>query len=407
MPKLKPLVALAALALGTGLAVPAPPPQPVPSPEVRAVVTGNTAFALDLYGRLRSQPGNLFYSPFSISAALAMTSAGARGDTLAEMSRVLHLPQSGDVHADFGQLLKALAGTGRKYELHVANALWGQQGFPFRPEFLALTKKDYGAGLRQVDFANTEQARQTINHWVEQQTKDRIKDLLPAGSLDALSRLVLTNAIYFKGTWDKQFPKSATQDAPFQLGGGRTAKAPLMSVGGSFPYFADETLQAVELPYAGGDLAMVVLLPRQADGLAKLEQSLTPENLDRWVTHLRQTPGDVWLPRYRVTSGFDLNATLQQLGMHKAFGGDADFSGMTPSGEKLLISKVVHKAFVDVNEEGSEAAAATGAVMKLAAAPARQERFAFRADHPFVFLIRGQRTGAVLFLGRVANPAGN
>jgi serpin B len=401
------LLTLPALAAGAGLSLWAALPPAAPGPEAKAVSSANTAFALDLYAKLRDQPGNLFCSPYSISAALAMTSAGARGETLAEMNKVLHLPADGSAHAGFAALRSALnADLGKGVELTVANALWGQQGFPFRKEFLALTKKDYGAGLRTVDFAHPEQARQTINRWVEEQTKDRIKDLLPAGSLDASARLVLTNAIYFKGTWAKQFPKAATRDEPFRLGGGRTAPVPLMRVGGSFPYFADDAVQAVSLQYAGGHLSLVVLLPKAADGLADLERSLTAEKLNGWLAGLRRKEGDVLLPRYKVTSAFDLGATLQGMGMKLAFGPAADFSGMTPSGEQLLISKVVHKAFVDVNEEGSEAAAATGVAVTLAAAPVPSERFTFRADHPFVFLIRDDRTGSVLFLGRYAGPAG-
>jgi serpin B len=398
------LVLLAALTAGAVLAARAAPP-PAPSPEAQAVSHANTAFAADLYARLHDKPGSLFCSPYSISAALAMTSAGARGETLAEMDKVLHLPADGSAHAGFAALRNALtADLGKGTELSVANALWGQQGFPFREEFLTLTKKDYGAGLRTVDFRQTEQARQTINRWVEQQTKDRIKDLLPAGSLDASARLVLTNAIYFKGTWAKPFPKTMTRDEPFKLGGGRTAPVPLMRVGGSFPYFADDRVQAVSLPYAGGQLSLVVLLPKAADGLGALEQSLTAEQLESWLAGLRRREGDVLLPRSTVTSQFDLNTTLEEMGMRKAFSREADFSGMTPGSEPLMISKVVHKAFVDVNEEGSEAAAATGVAIMPASAPAPRERFTIRADHPFVFLIRDGRTGSVLFLGRYAGP---
>jgi serpin B len=288
--------------------------------------------------------------------------------------------------------------------LHVANALWGQQGLPFRQEYLTDSQKHFGATLHPVDFRQTEQARQTINRWVEEQTKDRIKDLLPRGSLDALTGLVLTNAIYFKGQWVQPFHKELTKDEPFTTADGRKAPVPLMRRGDRFRYFAGDGLQAVELPYVGDRVSMVVLLPAKADGLADLEKSLTPEKLAGWVGQLRPQPGDVLLPRFTATAEFELADTLEKLGMRLAFTRQADFSGIL-SGEPLFISKVVHKAFVDVNEEGSEAAAATGVVMTRASAPLNPPKpFTFRADHPFLYLIRDTATGGVLFLGRYAGP---
>jgi serpin B len=323
------------------------------------------------------------------------------------MTKALHLPEGPGAHAAFGELLRGLQPAGRsKYELSIANALWGQQGFAFRDDFLTLTRQHYGAGLRTVDFQAPEPARQTINRWVEEQTRNKIKDLMPEGSIDAMTRLVLTNAIYFKGPWEEPFPKAATRPAPFQLGGGKTVQAPLMHVGGNFGYFESDTLQAVSLPYAGDSLSMVVLLPRKVDGLAELERALTPKALAGWLSGLARRDGDVMLPRFQMSSSFDLQAALEALGVRRAFHRGADFSGLTPSPEPLYISKVVHKAFVDVNEEGSEAAAATGVGISVLSAPVPRQRFTFRADHPFLILIRGSRTGSILFLGRVANPAG-
>jgi len=370
------------------------------------VVEGNTAFALDLHAKLRSKSDNLFYSPYSISAALAMTSAGAAGETLAEMTKVLHLPGDQAVaHAGFDALRQQLlAGAARgDYQLNIANALWGQQGFPFRPDFLALTQKYYGAGLQQVDFHNPEPARQTINRWVEQQTKDKINDLFQPGTIDASTRLVLANAIYFKGTWANQFQPNATNDAPFKTGDSSN-KVPMMHQKERFGYAEGDDWQALEMRYAKSTLAMNVILPRAVDGLDKLEGKLTTTWLGEALKSLKSEEVIVSLPRFKATIGFDLTRTLAAMGMAKAFTPDADFSRMS-SGDRLMISAVVHKAFVDVNEEGTEAAAATGVGIRLAAAPIRQEPKVFNADHPFLVLIRDTATGTALFLGRVANPA--
>jgi serpin B len=377
-----------------------------PAGNLGPVVEGNTAFATDLYAKLGSQPGNLFCSPFSISAALAMTSAGAAGETLAEMTNVLHLPaDQSALHAGFDTLQKQLLAGAAKgdYELNLANALWGQKGFPFRPEFLTLTQTHYGAGLRQVDFHNPEAARQTINRWVEQQTKDKIKDLFPSGSLDATTRLVLANAIYFKGTWASKFQPKDTNDAPFR-DGGRATKVPMMHQTARFGYAEGDGWQVLEMPYAKSTLAMDVILPRAADGLPDLEGKLSPAWLGEALRAVRPEEVIVSLPRFKATLGFDLTKTLAGMGMPKAFSAsEADFSRMTSAG-RLMISVVVHKAYVDVTEQGTEAAAATGVGMKLAAAPVRPQPKVFNADHPFVTLIRDTATGCVLFLGRFVQP---
>jgi serpin B len=368
-----------------------------------AMPAATAAFGWDLFARLRDKSGNLFFSPLSIETALAMTSAGARGATLVEMKKVLHLPAAGS--AGVGPALRGLqAGPGAKYELAIANALWGQEGLPFRQEFLTETQKEYGATLHPVDFRQPEQARQTINHWVEQQTKDKIKDLFGPGTLSADNRLVLTNAIYFKGAWSDPFNKQLTREEPFHLAGGKDVRAPLMRRHGRYRYFAGDGLQAVELPYAGGPIAMLVVLPAAADGLPAVEKDLTRDRVDGWVGQMRTRPGEVVLPRFKTTDEFDLGDTLQAMGMRLAFSRNADFGGMCA--EPLMISKVVHKAYVDTNEQGSEAAAATGVGMKLAAAPAPQEPFTFRADRPFLFVIRDTAAGTPLFVGRVANPVG-
>jgi serpin B len=373
-------------------------------PDTSALVKGNTRFALELYGRLRGGEGNLFLSPFSVSTALAMTSAGARGRTLEQMQEVLHLPGQKALHPANAALLRLLKGEGKKrgYRLSAANALWGQKGYPFLPAFLKLTSDSYGAGLREADFSrDPEAARREINAWAEKETEGKIKDLLRPGVIDAMTRLVLANAVYFKGDWASQFKKDRTREGAFHLSTGKTVKAPLMSQTARFGLLDAGDFQALEMPYAGKDLSMVVLLPRKADGLAALERSLTPASLAGWLKKLRQEQVEVTFPRFRVTSEFQLREALSGLGMPLAFSREADFSGMNGGGERLSLSAVAHKAFVDVNEEGTEAAAATGTVVKTLSLPVVR---VFRADRPFVFLIREGRSGSILFLGRLANP---
>jgi serpin B len=384
-------------------------PPATPSSEVRAVAEANNHFAFDLYARLRGgQSDNLFFSPGSLSTALAMTYAGARGQTAEQMAQVLHfrLPQE-NLHAAFGDLRRYWDANdeGSGYRLSVANRLWGQEGFHFLPAFLAVTREHYGAELAQVDFARrTEPARRRINAWVEEQTQGKIQDLIPPGVFDSMTRLVLTNAIHFKGVWTKPFPKAVTRQAPFHVSAGQQTDVPLMYRQDDLRYWSGDGLKALELPYGKGDLAMLVLLPDEIEGLSALEAKLTADNLSRWQSGLRKQEVRAHLPRFKLTSQFQLADVLKAMGMSRVFTpGEADLSGMASESE-LYVSAVIHKAFVDVNEEGTEAAAATGVVAKIAAAidgPAT-----FRADHPFVFLIRESRTGSIVFLGRLVNPRG-
>lgn len=373
-----------------------------------SVAEGNSQFAVDLYGKLRNQPGNLFFSPSSISTALAMTYAGARGETADQMARVLHFPSPQDkLPEGFRWLHAALRPVAEKpgYRLNVANRLWGQQGYHFLPDFLAVTRDSFHAELAEVDFiGNTELARETINEWVEKQTQDKIKDLVTRGVLTPQSRLVLTNAIYFKGDWTRPFPKAATQDEIFHVSSDKTTTAPLMHKTDNFKFTAVDGLKALDLPYGNGDLSTVVLLPDEIDGLAALEQKLSYESLTRWINGLQKRKVQVFLPRFKLTSDFSLSTVLAAMGMPLAFDQKrADFTGISTQ-EELYISAVLHKAFVDVNEEGTEAAAATGVVMAARAAMIPTEPPLFRADHPFVFLIVDNRTKSILFLGRVVNP---
>ncbi len=369
------------------------------------LAASNNAFALDLYARVRGQGGNLFLSPYSISSALAMTHAGARGNTAAQMAKALHFDLDGaKLHEAFGKLTGDLNAAGAKsdFALTVANALWVQEGFELLKEYLGLTKSAYGASPHPVDFAKaTEAARQTINRWVEEQTRDKIKDLIPKGMLGSLARLVLTNAIYFKGRWATEFFADHTRERPFTLASGEKVSVPTMHHMAGFPFLQGDGFQAIALPYKGDALSMVILLPAKADGLPALEKSLSAESLVKWIAAMKAQDVFVALPKFKATTTLLLAETLQAMGMPDAFRlPPADFSGMT--GKKdLFISQVIHKAFVDVNETGTEAAAATAVIMEGAAAPQFVE---FTADHPFLFLIRDNRSGSILFLGRLANP---
>jgi serpin B len=323
------------------------------------------------------------------------------------MTRVLHLPE----HAStaFGAILKSLNeepdAKKRGFALSTANALWAQKGCPWKPEYQKLVATDYGAGLFDVDFRSApEEARGTINTWVEKETREQIKDLLPQGTITRDTRLVLTNAIYFKGSWQDPFKKEATKDLPFTTTGGKTIEAPLMYRMGGFHYAETDSYQVLDLPYTGRRLTMTVILPRTTDGLPAVEKELSAEKLTTTLKSLRmERQVQVHLPRFKTEKSFTLNEPLQALGMKSAFHG-ADFSGMHTGKEQLDITAVIHKAFVDVNEEGTEAAAGTGAVVGVTSAPPPSKPKTFRADHPFLFLIRDHKTGSVLFMGRVENP---
>jgi serpin B len=377
------------------------------TPDQAGVAKGNNAFAVDLYGQLKKRDGNLFFSPESISTALAMTYAGARGTTATEMAAALHftLPAV-QLHPAMGALLSALNAPHNGYQLRVADALWAEKDYHFLDEYLKLTKDNYGAGFRPVDFKNASGAtRGVINQWVEQATEGKIKDLIPADAITPMTRLVLTNAIYFKGDWQTQFAKAATSDEDFHVSATETVKTPLMRMETRLRYFSADTFQAVDIPYKQRELSMVVLLPHDVDRLSALEQSMTEANAQKWLNRLEAGRKVILtLPKFKMTSEFELADALGALGMKQAFErGVADFSGMTGTRD-LWISAAIHKAYVDVNEEGTEAAAATGIVMHTMAMSYEEPPVVFRADHPFIFLIRDDRSGAILFMGRVVDP---
>jgi serpin B len=373
-----------------------------------AVVEGNTEFAIELYGKVREAEGNVFLSPYSISTALAMTSAGARGNTAQQMAKTLRFSSSNEeLHAAFAEL-EAQLGTIQKkgnVALHAANSLWPQEDYPFLPEYLALLEKYYGVAVTPVNYkTEAEEARAIINGWVDQKTNKAIRNLIGPGVLDSLTRLVLANAIYFKGNWARQFKEASTKDAPFYLTREKAVQAPLMTQQEEFGYTESEDLQALELPYVDGDLSMLVLLPREVDGLQEIEKALTVDSLKKWTDRLPKREVRVFLPRFTFTSQFRLEETLTAMGMPDAFDPNkADFSGMDGRRGWLFIGAVIHKAFVDVNEEGTEAAASTAVAIGLTSAPGAQPPI-FRADHPFLFLIRDNHTGSILFIGRLADP---
>jgi serpin B len=404
------------LAAGAGLSA-AAPRAAEPADGLRGVVEGNNAFALDLYSKLQTSKGNLFFSPYSISSAFAMTYAGASGKTAAEMAKVLHYDLPGEkLHAGFSGLLADLSGrtlasrwtddpdAGKKsFELEIANSLWGQRGYSFQEAFLAIARKHHGAGFKEVDFGkDPEAARKLINAWVEQKTMERIKDLIAEGQVTDLTRLVLASAIYFKSSWEHPFDEGATKDAPFHLASGKSIPVPTMHQTDVFPCMEEKTFRGIELPYKGKDLSMLVLVPKEADGLPALERSLNTGKLAAWRAFMKRQDVGLALPKFSFSAKLDLKDTLISMGMKDAFNDKAaDFSGMTGEPD-LFIAFAVHKAFIAVDEKGTEAAAATAVGMALRGPPPKP--LPFRVDRPFLFLIRDNRTGSILFLGRVLDP---
>ena len=390
--------------------------QRVTSPDVSeadlaTLVNGNSTFTLNLYQAIKERGGNLFYSPYSISLALAMTYAGARGETEQQMADTLcfTLPQD-RLHPALNSLDIELSrrGEGAKgkdeegFRLNIVNAIWGQKDYKFLSEFLDVLAENYGAGLRILDFASApEESRITINNWVSDQTEGRIKDLIPQGLIDSLTRLVLTNAIYFNAAWQDPFNEDATYDGTFYLLNGDEITVPMMRQTESFGYGEGDGYQAVELPYDGRETSMVILLPT-AGNFESFEDLLDAQQLDKIIGRLEYREVALTMPKFEFDSEFSLGETLAAMGMPAAFSGSADFSGMTGNRE-LFIADVVHKAFVSVDEAGTEAAAATAVVMPMAMPP--EEPVEVTIDRPFIFLIRDIETGTILFVGRVVNPS--
>ncbi|XP_017270712.1 leukocyte elastase inhibitor isoform X2 [Kryptolebias marmoratus] len=373
----------------------------------------NTTFCLDLFKKLgdKDKTENVFCSPFSISSALAMVMLGARGNTATQMSESLQTKDMQDaVHSDFATLLRQLNKADAPYALSVANRLFGDQSYQFVEDFLEQTRKHYDAELETVDFSgSSEAARLKINSWVEKETQDKIKEILGQGAVNSLTKLVLVNAIYFKGDWNKQFVASATRDTPFKLNKNETKSVKMMYQKSKFPltYISEADCQILEMPYKGKELSMLIFLPNNMEdnttGLEKLEKQLTYENFVEWTRPdmMDNVEVQVGLPRFKMEAKYDLKTFLIIMGMVDAFDvRKSDFSGMSPAND-LFVSEVYHKAFVEVNEEGTEAAAATAAVMMLRCA---MRPSIFIADHPFFFFIRHNPSMSVLFAGRYCSP---
>lgn len=374
--------------------------------DVKSVVAANNLFAYDLYSKYKSNDGNVFFSPYSISTALAMTYEGARGKTADEMAAVMHYPKDDQARRNgFASIYAQINRKDKNYTLNTANALWAQKDYSFMPDYLDTAGKYYGGNVTNLDFVKeTEKSRITINKWVEDHTNDKIKDLIPTGAVGPATRLVLTNAIYFKGKWAIQFNKNDTSERVFRTGPDKTVKAQMMSLAGEkavFNYGETDLFQILELPYDGEDLSMLILLPKE-DDISSLEASLNEDNLAAWENAMNEEQVNVFLPRFKFETKYFMADTLMEMGMPTAFSLDADFSGMTGN-KDLLISDVIHQAYVEVNEEGTEAAAATGVVMKLTSVGPSQTK-TFYADHPFIFIIQDKTTGTILFMGKVNDP---
>lgn len=309
------------------------------------------------------------------------------------------LPQE-RLHPTFARLNWELAGNNpkRPYELFVANALWGQQGYAFQRDFLRITRDNYGAGLREIDFAKSEQARQTVNRWVEEQTRDKIKDLLQPKDVNTETLLILTNAIYFKANWKDPFDKKLTKEADFEVAPEKVVRVPMMHLRRKLlNYSVDDDFHFVELPYEGDRLAMVILLPRKKGRLAELERLVTPQRINQALVKLRQSHAELFMPRFKITFDCRLAGELSKMGMPLPFSDRADFSGITGTRE-LRLGDVIHKAYIHVNEEGTEAAAATAVPLRTS------DVRPIRIDHPFLILIRDKATASLVFSGRIAHP---
>lgn len=365
--------------------------------EILFVLSMAAAFAraedltFKLYDQLAKQEGNLFFSPASIEAALAMTREGAKGQTLRQFENLL--PQQ-----------NGFPMVGTNATLESANALWADQKFPILGSFKTAVTEKYAAEIRSADFVHQpDTERQAINQWVEEKTRDKIRDLLPTGSVSSMTRMVLVNAIYFKGDWLHAFKPEQTQDTPFWISPDESIPVPMMRLNGKrFRYSENDCFQTLELPYEGEDVSMLLILPRERDGLKPIEECFAAGNFKTCTEDMRQREVNVFLPRFKIESSFpSLKSTLTALGLTDAFDAQrADFSGI--SEQPLFISDVIHKSFVEVNEEGTEAAAATGVIMR--ATSIGRPPAVFRADHPFIFLIRENKAGKILFIGRVTNP---
>ena len=379
-------------------------------PDINSVVNSSNQFAFDLYSNLKGIEGNIFFSPYSLSTAMAMTYEGARGQTAEEIRQVFHYPEDIEIlRREYAETINQINKKDKKYELRTANALWAQKSYPFSPEYFKTVEKYYGGKVTNVDFArDTENSRLTINKWVEDQTNNRIRDLIPQGAINSLTRLVLTNAIYFKGFWQIPFEKRFTREDNFYLTPEQKVKVQMMPLWDvRLNYLEDKNFQMLELFYADGEISIILLLPRS--DLSSVEDLLAANKIDELKTRMFRTKIDVYLPRFKFETKYLMGGEqgiLGGMGMPTAFSERlANFSGMTSKPDFYNITQVVHQAFIEVNEQGTEAAAATGGgILGGVITVEGEPNPVFRADHPFIFFIQENRTGAILFLGRVMDP---
>jgi serpin B len=373
---------------------------------IREVVRANNGFAFKLYSEfIKTGEGNIFYSPYSIFSALAMTYEGARGETAEEMKDVFNFPEIDVLRPNFAAIYNSINEISKEWEFRSGNALWLQKDYAFLEDYLKNVEEYYGGKAEVLDFIeNAEESRKTINSFIEEQTNHKIKDLIPPGYLNEYTRLVLTNAIYFRGDWKWSFDESLTGDEDFWIGPNSTVNVQMMHMIPNetirFNYADIGDAQILELPYKGDNISMLIILP---NNIETFERSLRLEKLDEYRAEMKEEKLDeICLPKFEIDTKYSLVEPLSALGMHTAFGEAADFSGMTGKRE-LFISKIVHQAYVKVDEKGTEAAAATAVIINLTAIP---ERKVFRADHPFIFIIQEIETGNILFIGRIVNPSG-
>lgn len=376
-----------------------------------SLAESNNQFAFDLYKQLAVQEGNLFFSPFSISTALAITYNGAAGKTKSEMAKTLHFEQlQKNIPQAFHVLLDSIkpAKNRKDLQLNISNALWAQKKYIFLNSYIKLCRDYYSASVQNADFTTNkerEKSRKSINQWVEKQTNGKIKDLLQTGAIDAMTRMVITNAVYFYGSWAEKFDEKRTKQDTFHLADKSFVLAPFMHKTFSAKYFENQNLQMAELPYFSGEYSMIIFLPKAPTGLEQVNNDLTNNNFKFYFSKSTQKEIQFSIPKFKLSGQFDLGQKLAGMGMPMAFSNKADFSGMTGHYD-LKISKVIHKAFIEVNEKGTEAAAATGVIMALKSAYI-SNKIIFKADHPFFFIIRENSTGSILFMGKLAKPETN
>ncbi|XP_010151781.1 PREDICTED: heterochromatin-associated protein MENT-like isoform X2 [Eurypyga helias] len=378
---------------------------------MESLSVSTTSFTLDLYKKLNetSKGQNIFFSPWSIATALAMVYLGAKGDTAAQMAEDPKHRQAENIHSGFKELLSDINKPRSTYLLKSASRLYEEKTYPLLPEFLQLLTSYYNAQPQAVDFKTAaEQARALINSWVENETERKIQDLLPAGSLSSHTVLVLVNAIYFKGDWEKKFLEKNTSEMPFRLSKTKTKPVQMMFLRDKFLIFRETTMKfkIIELPYVENELSVFVLLPDDISdnttGLEMVEGELTYEKLAEWTNsaNMMKAEVDLYLPKLKLEENYDLQSTLSSMGIQNAFDPvQADFTGMSAK-KDLFISKIIHKAFVEINEEGTEAAAATGVLVLRSKAPT----MTFKADHPFLFFIKHNKSQTILFFGRFCSP---